>query len=248
VRKRPANFDPGARPAIAVMSRKKLQLLLVEDSPDYRTITLAYLQNTPYHVDIAENGAVACEKFKAGSYDLVLMDRQMPVMDGITAMRAIRDWEHANHRPPTPIIALTATTLKTDRDKCEAAGCTAYLTKPVNQAVLLQTIKQYSTGTSSVAEHVILLREKFADKIPLFLRHSRENVIAILGALVRRDFETVEFLGHGMRGAGGMFGFPAISDIGAELEQAALSADVETAHTWVGKLSSYLDQVEVRPN
>ena len=91
---------------------RALHILLVEDSPDNRTITMAYLKDTPYRVDIAENGAIAFEKFTAGHYDLVLMDRQMPVMDGLTATRAIREWEQANHRPPTPIIALTASALE----------------------------------------------------------------------------------------------------------------------------------------
>ena len=77
---------------------------------------MAYLEDTPYRVDIAENGAIACEKFTAQAYDLVLMDRQMPVMDGLTATRAIRAWEQANARPPTPIIALTASALKGDRE------------------------------------------------------------------------------------------------------------------------------------
>ena len=85
-----------------------------EDSPDNRTITVAFLKDTPYKVEIAENGAVAYEKFIAGHYDLVLMDRQMPVMDGLTATRAIRQWELANQRPPTPIIALTASALFTN--------------------------------------------------------------------------------------------------------------------------------------
>ena len=121
---------------------RPLRILLVEDSEDNRTITLAYMRDTPYRVDIAENGAVACEKFKAGTYDLVLMDRQMPVMDGLTATRAIRRWELANHRHPTPIIALTAAALKGDREMCLAAGCTAFLTKPIQQEVLLQAIME----------------------------------------------------------------------------------------------------------
>ena len=75
---------------------------MAEDSPDNCTITLAYLEDTPYRVDIAETGAIACKMFKAGHYDLVLMDRQMPVMDGLTATRTIRAWETANDRQPTP--------------------------------------------------------------------------------------------------------------------------------------------------
>src|SRR5450432_4900956 len=83
--------------------------------------------------------------FAAGHFDLVLMDRQMPVMDGLTATRTIRAWEQANGRPPTPIIALTASALKGDREMCLAAGCTAYLSKPIKQEVLLQAIKEHST-------------------------------------------------------------------------------------------------------
>src|SRR5205807_6018611 len=113
-----------------------------EDSPDNRMITLAYLRDTPYYVETAENGAIACEKLTTGRYDVVLMDRQMPVMDGLAATRVIRGWEKANNRPATPIIALTAAALKGDREKCLAAGCTAYLTKPIKQEVLLQAIKE----------------------------------------------------------------------------------------------------------
>jgi HPt (histidine-containing phosphotransfer) domain-containing protein len=67
----------------------------------------------------------------------------------------------------------------------------------------------------------------------------------MLDALDRGDFETVEFLGHGMRGAGGMFGFQAIIDIGAALEQAAENANTDESRKWVGELSRYLDRVEI---
>ena len=103
-----------------------LHILLVEDSADNSTITLAYLQDTPYRVEIADNGSVAYKKFTAEHYDLVLMDRQMPDMDGLSATRAMRAWEQANHRPPTVSIALTASALKGDQEKFVAAGCTAY--------------------------------------------------------------------------------------------------------------------------
>jgi CheY-like chemotaxis protein/HPt (histidine-containing phosphotransfer) domain-containing protein len=230
-----------------------LHILLVEDSPDNRTITVAYLQDTPYRVEIAENGVVAYEKFTAGHYDLVLMDRQMPVMDGLTATQAIREWEQANHRPPTPIIALTASALKGDREKCVAAGCTAYLTKPIKQEVLLQAIKEHSivAHTSSKDENSrtdtipVRANPKFADLMPGFLQNRRQDVIAMLDALERGDFQTVESLGHGMKGAGGSYGFQAITDFGAALEQAAESADIDASRKWVGELSRYLDRVEI---
>jgi HPt (histidine-containing phosphotransfer) domain-containing protein len=174
-------------------------------------------------------------------------------MDGLTATRAIREWEQANHRPPTPIIALTAAALKGDQEQCVAAGCTAFLTKPIKEEVLLQAIKEHaivappSSKEESSRKDKILVHTnaKFADRIPGFLQNRRQDVIAMLGALDRGDFETVEFLGHGMRGAGGMFGFQAITDIGAALEQAAESADTDSSRKWVGELSSYLDRVEI---
>ena len=123
---------------------RALRILVAEDSPDNCAITLAYLQDTPYRVEIAENGAIACKMFEAGVYDIVLIDRQMPVMDGLTATRTIRAWEQANSRPPVPIIAVTASALKGDREKCLAAGCTAFLTKPITQELLLAAIKEIS--------------------------------------------------------------------------------------------------------
>jgi PAS domain S-box-containing protein len=229
-----------------------LRILLAEDSPDNCTITMAYLEGTPYRVEIAETGAIACEMFVAGHYDLVLMDRQMPVMDGLTATRTIRAWEKANDRPSTPIIALTASALKGDREMCLAAGCTAYLSKPIKQEVLLQAVKEHSLVAPSSSKpegrrtDTILVRtnHKFADRIPAYLLNCRQNVIAMADALDRVDFETVTFLSHQMRGSGGAFGFQAITDIGAALQEAAERADTDASRKSVGELSDYLDRVE----
>jgi len=231
----------------------KLRILLVEDSPDNRTITVAYLRDTPYQVEIAENGAIAFEKFTAGDFDLVLMDRQMPVMDGLTATRAIREWEEAKNRPPTPIIALTASALKGDQEKFMAAGCTAYLTKPIKQDVLLHAIREHSVGASASGSGergradaiVVRANPQLADLIPGFLQNRRHDVAAMLDALDRRDFAIVGNLGHGMKGAGGSWGFQGITDIGAALERSAESADNEGSRKWVGELSRYLDRVEI---
>lgn len=230
-----------------------LKILLVEDSLDNRTITIAYLKDAPYQIDIAENGAVAYEKFTAGHYDLVLMDRQMPVMDGLTATRAIRAWELTNQRHPTPIIALTASALKGDQEKCVAAGCTAYLTKPIKEDVLLQAIREHSgVGLQALPAEIsrkepirVKANPKIADLIPEFLHHRRQDVSAILEALDQGDFDTIEGLGHGMKGAGGSWGFQGITDIGAALEQAAAAADIDLSRKWVSELSSYLERVEI---
>jgi len=233
-----------------------LHILLVEDSSDNRTITIAYLQDTPYRIDVAENGAAAFEKFVVGNYDLVLMDRQMPIMDGLAATRAIRKWELANDRPPTPIIALTAAALKGDREKCMAAGCTAFLTKPIKQELLLQAIKDRSIVVTPLPidekarqgnTFPVRANSKFADLIPGFLQNRRQDVITVREALERRDFQAVERLGHDMRGVGTSYGFEGITEIGAALEEAASRADSGASGMWVGELSKYLDGVEVVP-
>jgi PAS domain S-box-containing protein len=239
--------DTGPEPPLPA-----LRILLAEDSPDNCIITVAYLEDTPYRVEIADTGAIACKMFVAGHYDLLLMDRQMPIMDGLTATRTIREWEQANGRQPTPIIALTASALKGDREMCLAAGCTAFLTKPIKQEVLLRAIKEHSivTPPSSKEESsrnetaLVRANPKFADRVPAYLQNCRQNVITMLDALDRVDFKTVTSLGHQMSGSGGMFGFQAITDIGTALEQAAESADTDASRKWVGELSRYLDRVE----
>ncbi|MDO8322535.1 MAG: PAS domain S-box protein [Phenylobacterium sp.] len=240
---RPVSMPVGAGPAAPLAP---LQILMAEDSPDNCTIALAYLDDTPYRVDVAETGIIACEMFKAGRYDLVLMDRQMPAMDGLTATRTIRAWEKANERPPTPIIALTASALKGDRETCLAAGCTAYLTKPIKQDVLLAAILHYATlapPAEPAPEEPRSWRpsERLLAQIPAYLDSCRQDVITMRDALDRADFEPVTILGHNMRGSGGGFGFQAITDFGAGLEQAAEDTDVLTSRRLLDALSSYLE-------
>jgi CheY-like chemotaxis protein len=123
-----------------------LRILLVEDSEDNRFLMIAYFKHTPYEVDIVENGEMAVERFKSRDYDLVLMDMQMPVMDGYTATRIIRSWENGQGLRHTPIIALTAFALKEDVEKSIAAGCDTHLNKPVKKAKLLETIAAYTNS------------------------------------------------------------------------------------------------------
>ena len=122
---------------------ENLPILVVEDTPDNRLLIKAYLRKTPYKIEEAENGSVALQKFKTHAYGLVLMDIQMPVMDGHQATRAMREWETEQGRDPTPIIALTAHAIKQEMDKSVAAGCTAHLIKPIKKETLLQIVQKY---------------------------------------------------------------------------------------------------------
>ena len=123
-----------------------LNILLAEDSPDNRLLFLSYLKKFPYRIETAENGEIAVERFKSGSFDLVFMDIQMPVMDGYSATMEIRQWEQENDMSATPIIALTAHATRQDAEKSMEAGCTAHLTKPVKKGTLLDAISHYTTG------------------------------------------------------------------------------------------------------
>jgi CheY-like chemotaxis protein len=205
-------------------------------------------------VEVAENGAIACEMFAAGHYDVVLMDRQMPVMDGLAATRAIRAWEVANDRVPTPIIALTASALKGDREKCLAAGCTAFLTKPIKQDVLLKAIRETAQAAPAPSKQEagrgqdrVSLHAKLAELAPAYLQKCRRNVHELFDALDHVDYAAISTLGHKMRGAGSGFGYPVITDIGAALEQAAGNADPEASRRSVIELSNYLDKLEFVP-
>ncbi len=121
-----------------------LKILLVEDNPDNRLLIKAYLKKLPWELDEAENGQVAVDKFQASDYDIVLMDVQMPVMDGHEATRSIRAWENDNSKDQTPIISLTAHAFKEEIDRCLEAGCNTHLSKPVKKATLISTIQEFT--------------------------------------------------------------------------------------------------------
>lgn len=121
-----------------------LRLLIVEDTEDNRFLLQRYLRNTACRIEMAENGQVAVDKVKAGEvFDLILMDLQMPFMDGFEATRVIRDFEKENGAPATPIIALSAYAVKEEVEKSLAAGCNEHITKPVERAKLFEILARY---------------------------------------------------------------------------------------------------------
>jgi CheY-like chemotaxis protein len=135
------DFLAVAKPETA---EQPLRILLVEDSSDNRLLIKVYLSKTPHQLDMVENGEEAVAKFKTAKYDLVLMDMQMPIMDGYTATRQIREWEHSQAQLPVPIVALTAFALKEEARKSLDAGCNAHITKPIKKATLLQMVSEYA--------------------------------------------------------------------------------------------------------
>jgi len=122
---------------------RALRVLLVEDSPDNQLLVRSYLKQTDYSLEIAEHGAIALDKFKTSHYDVILMDIQMPVMDGYAATKAMRSWEREHDLAPTPIIALTALALKEEEARIFEAGCNTHLTKPVKKSTLLEILRAH---------------------------------------------------------------------------------------------------------
>ena len=114
------------------------RILITDDTPANRQLAGVILRKAGLQVDEAENGVIAIEKATTNSYDLLLMDMQMPVMDGFTATSTLR-----NHGLTQPILAFTANVTEQDRQNCLSSGCTGFLTKPINIDLLLSTIAEY---------------------------------------------------------------------------------------------------------
>ena len=137
---------PGEKPVDS-----KVHILLVEDYWANVLVATAILDNLGYQYEIAENGIEAVKKYTGGHFDAVLMDVQMPDMDGIAATQAIRAWEEKHGATHTPIIGMTAHALKGDRERCLAAGMDDYISKPFQPIELEQKLKQYCLGSQQAA-------------------------------------------------------------------------------------------------
>ena len=116
------------------------KVLIVDDSNDNQLLIQLYLKKRGIHSEFADNGAAAVHKALTNNYDLVLMDMQMPIMDGYTATQTLREKGFKK-----PIIALTAHAMMEDRNRCLAAGCNDYLTKPIDSNILFKTVLTYVT-------------------------------------------------------------------------------------------------------
>ena len=134
-----------ARPVKTTPARGP-RILIVEDNPDNQFLMQAFLAKIPGEVRVASDGAQAVEMVRQDSFDLILMDIQMPVMDGLTATRRIREWEQETGRDPLRILAVSANATQGDVEKSLAAGCDVHLTKPISRQKLLQAVHENMTA------------------------------------------------------------------------------------------------------
>lgn len=137
------------RSASAAEVESGTRILLVEDNPENVVLVQAYLENVSLSIDFAANGVEAVQKRQTNNYDLILMDIQMPIMDGYTATREIRSWEKARRVEPVPIVALTAHALSGARSESLEAGCDGHLTKPVERTDLVDAIAKFAQRSAA---------------------------------------------------------------------------------------------------
>jgi len=190
---------PALTSALSLPARSStagLRVLVAEDNPTNRKVIASMLERSGYRVELVENGQQALDRLKQGDApDIVLMDVQMPVMDGVDATCRIREWERESAHAPIPIIALTAGAYEEDRQRCLAVGMNGYLPKPVDfsalQAEMAQCLSgvQAPAGTAGGASRAALANAVF-DEAGMLRRMSGDLVLArTLAEIVQPDIE-----------------------------------------------------------
>jgi PAS domain S-box-containing protein len=229
------------------VQQKKLQpcrILLADDSDDNRFLISAYLRDSPVSLDFAENGEVALQKLTSTEYDLVLMDVHMPVLDGFAATRKFREYERQHDRQPLPILALTADAFEDSVDRSLSSGCSAHLTKPIRRSTLLDAIAKYAKPSRNTDQVAVQIDLSISEIVPNFLANIRENLAAIVRAVEAGELQTARTVGHNMKGTGTAYGFPLITDLGAQIEQAATDENCDIVRRKASELGSYLERLK----
>jgi two-component system sensor histidine kinase/response regulator len=131
------------RHTINELRRREVRILMAEDNATNRQVALKLLEKSGFRADAVADGRQAVEALQTGSYDIVLMDVQMPVMDGFEATRAIRSGETKVPNPRIPIIAMTAHAMKGDRERCLEAGMDDYISKPISPQALAEALEKW---------------------------------------------------------------------------------------------------------
>jgi two-component system sensor histidine kinase/response regulator len=205
------------------------KILLVEDNPVNQRVAQRTLQNLAAEVTIANNGAEALELIGAGAFDAVLMDCQMPIMDGFTATRRIRELELKRGGKRLPIIALTANVMSEDRENCIAAGMDAHLGKPMEPVQVIETLSRYLKAPPAAAAIDREALRQLTGGDAEFERELAETFVSsgdqclaeIMAALQVSDFDTVRKRAHSLKGASANIHALDLCQAASSLETAA---------------------------
>ena len=234
---------------------RTLHVLLAEDNAINQELTRRVLEKAGHAVTVVESGREALDALDGGSFDVVLMDVQMPEMDGLDATEAIRGREEGTGRH-VPIVAMTAHALQGDQETCLAAGMDAYLSKPVDQAELLGVLRSMAPGdrepagepeagqseTSRPARTSIFDREQALARMAgdegimvelagMFLTQSRDSLAGIRQAIADGDSKQLERLSHGLKGVLSIFAASQGAEAALALEEAGHRGDLSEAES-----------------
>jgi two-component system sensor histidine kinase/response regulator len=248
------------RHTIAEEKRRRLRLLLAEDNPMNQKLAIVLLKRAGYSVDAVENGRMVIEVLKRKSYDLVLMDVQMPELDGLEATRTIRSSEGKQRH--IPIIAMTAHAMKGDRERCLKAGMDDYISKPIEPQELLSAIKKWTAfytqttptrqkesleeqsdrGMILDAEEAIARfdgdEEFFKEMLREFLNYAPNQMKVLEQAIRKCQAKKVERGAHGIKGAAGNLGVKGIADLCLKIELSGRTGDLAEAEKLLNRLKT----------
>ena len=221
---------------------QRARILVVDDNPVNQRVSLRMLEKMGHSVDVADNGVGALASLARVRYDAVLMDCQMPEMDGFEATRELRRREGSERH--TPVIAMTAGAMSGDEDKCLESGMDAYLSKPVKVAALAAMITRWTDPTARLElareqvdataglldqTYVAGLRELGADEfdklIRLFLKDGATRIAGLRTAQKTHDTRAMMKLAHSLKGSASSFGAGTLAARCGELQARAIAAD-----------------------
>ena len=239
----------------------RLKILIAEDNAVNRILATALLEKRGHTVLATENGREVIEALERETVDLVLMDIQMPVMDGFEAIRAIRTKEQ-NTGAHMPIIAVTAHAMKGDRERCLAAGADDYVTKPIRMSELFAAMNRvkaskatynpaapptvaavptHNPDMAAALERVEGDRELFEELARLFADESTDNMERIRQGMKTGDARAIEMLAHKIKGAALSLGAPRVSEAASDLENQARTGELGNADPLIESLTRQLD-------
>ena len=244
----------------AMAHRHPLRILLAEDNIVNQKLALRLLEQMGYRADVAANGLEAVAAIERQSYDLVLMDVQMPEMDGFEASREItRRWP-VDRRPR--IIAMTANAMQGDRELCLAAGMDDYMSKPIRVEELVAALERSAARepdairatidrpSTTVLDHATLERLRAAmgagfldELLPTFLEDSQELVGTIRRALAENDVDSFRRAAHSLKSNAASFGAMTLSTLAKDLEALGKSGSLDGASARVERLAGECERV-----
>ena len=222
-------------------------VLVAEDNPDNQRLVSIYIKKLGAHVDIAEHGLVAVHKALKGQYALILMDMQIPVMDGFKATQTLREKGYTG-----TIVALTANAMQEDIKQCLAAGCDDFLSKPVNRERFNEMLTKYLPAqVQAPAELEPILSEllaeghEFDDLIQAFVSRLVSSMETIMAAFRDRNWDTLKKLIHDMKGVSGNMGYPKLYQLSTHIEFAIAKRDQGEVSRLLDEMQRVCDQVRL---